>query len=166
LSIKGTVLAAAVLALAMAAATNPEVFKPADQPHGSASSGRSVDIPADYLALYQSAPRCDGLTWQVLAAVGKVETNHGRLKLPGVLSGQNEAGAMGPMQFLAPTFRAVRNRHPEIGPNVYDPRQAIPAAARLLCDNGADRDLYRAIFSYNHADWYVKKVLKQSKEYS
>jgi hypothetical protein len=87
--------------------------------------------------------------------------------MPGVLSGQNEAGAMGPMQFLAPTFRGVRNRHPEIGPNIYNPAHAIPAAARMLCDNGAARgDIRAALFSYNHANWYVNQVLAQAEEYS
>lgn len=33
------------------------------------------------------------LDWAVLAAIGKVETNHGRLNAPGVHSGANSAGA-------------------------------------------------------------------------
>jgi hypothetical protein len=33
----------------------------------------------------------------VLAAIGKVKTNHGRLQAPGVTSGANFAGAAGPM---------------------------------------------------------------------
>lgn len=38
-----------------------------------------VDIPAPLLAAYQAAsPSCPGLPWTVLAAVGKVETDHGR----------------------------------------------------------------------------------------
>ena len=40
-----------------------------------------TDIPAAYLALYQDATnrRCPTLPWSVLAAIGKVESDHGRL---------------------------------------------------------------------------------------
>ncbi len=58
-----------------------------------------MDIPANYLALYEAAAdTCPGLPWQVLAGVGKEESNHGRSTLPGVSSGENFAGAGGPMQ--------------------------------------------------------------------
>ena len=36
---------------------------------------------------------------------------------------------------------------------------AIFTAARYLRASGATRDLPAAIFAYNHADWYVAKVL-------
>ena len=53
-----------------------------------------ADIPADYLALYRAAaPHCPGLDWSILAAIGKVETNHGRLDAPGVSAGENASGA-------------------------------------------------------------------------
>jgi hypothetical protein len=59
-----------------------------------------ADIPAGYLRRYQAgAGRCPGLSWTVLAAIGKVESDHGRAPLPGVRSGWNVAGAAGPMQF-------------------------------------------------------------------
>ncbi len=72
-----------------------------------------ADIPANYLALYQQAATvCPGLDWSILAAIGKVETDHGRSTLPGVSSGENSAGAGGPMQFLQSTFDSVVARHP------------------------------------------------------
>lgn len=157
-----------VIVIAVAAVA---AYKPAAQafdPPGSATgggSGSQHDIPADYYALYRSAPKCNGLDWSVLAAVGKIETNHGQSKLPGVRSGANYAGAMGPMQFLGGTWSGVRRRHPEIGPNVYDPRNAIPAAARKLCDDGADQSVRRAIFAYNHSNEYVDSVLDQARKY-
>ena len=53
-----------------------------------------ADIPTAYLALYRAAAHvCPGLDWSILAAVGKIETDHGRSPLPGVHSGTNEAGA-------------------------------------------------------------------------
>ncbi len=53
---------------------------------GSASSSTAVpsaealaDIPGSLLAAYRSsASTCPGLSWTVLAAIGKVETDHGR----------------------------------------------------------------------------------------
>jgi len=131
-----------------------------------------ADIPADYLALYQhAAPLCPGLDWAVLAAIGKIETDHGRLNAPGVHSGENSAGAGGPMQFLEPTFESVAATYPlppggATPPSRYNPHDAIHAAAYYLCDAGArDGDLRSAIYAYNHADWYVNHVLDQAAHY-
>ena len=44
----------------------------------------------------------------------------------------------------------------------YNPVDAIFAAARYLRAAGADKDLRRAIFAYNHADWYVDSVLMRA----
>jgi hypothetical protein len=143
---------------------------------GSGSSQPSAtalaDIPAGYLALYRAATGvCPGLDWSILAAIGKIETDHGRSTLPGVSSGDNASGAGGPMQFLQSSFDGVLARHtiPRGGvspPSRYNPHDAIHAAAFYLCDSGAPKDLYNAIFAYNHADWYVKDVLAQAKKYS
>lgn len=135
---------------------------------GTATSAPTpgLDIPDSYFALYQVAGHtCAGLDWSVLAGIGKVETNHGRSTLPGVHSGQNSAGAAGPMQFLAGTFASVRKRHPQLGGDVYDPTVAIPAAAFYLCDNGYSSSPRGAIWQYNHADWYVNEVLDQAHTY-
>ncbi len=92
------------------------------------------DIPADYLALYrQAALTCPGLDWTVLAAIGKIETDHGRSTLPGVSSGENAFGAGGVMQILQPTWNAILARHdiPPGGatpPSRYNPHDAIYAA--------------------------------------
>jgi cell wall-associated NlpC family hydrolase len=131
-----------------------------------------ADIPPDYLALYQAAaPLCPGLDWSVLAAIGKIESDHGRSRLPGVHSGENDAGAGGPMQFKAATFAGVVARHqlPAGGatpPSRYILQDAIYAAAYNLCDNGVRRgDLRAALLAYNHADWYVNDVLAQAAKY-
>lgn len=132
----------------------------------SAPAPAGLDIPGDYLVMYQAAARtCAGLDWSVLAGIGRVETNHGRSTLPGVHNGHNEAGAEGPMQFLPATFTSVRQRHPQIGPNVYDPTAAIPAAAFYLCDNGYSSNPRGAIWQYNHANWYIDEVLAQAAKY-
>ena len=50
-----------------------------------------------------------------------------------------------------------------------NPYDAVPSAARMLCADGAAAGgsaLSRAIFDYNHADWYVKEVLGLAAEYA
>jgi hypothetical protein len=133
------------------------------------SSTARAEIPPAYLALYRASARaCPGLPWGVLAGIGKVETNHGRSTLPGVRSGVNRFGCCaGPMQFN------LRNGPPSTwdayghGGDPYDPKDAIPAAARLLCRNGArgGRDVRGAVFAYNHAGWYVDQVLALARSY-
>jgi hypothetical protein len=104
----------------------------------------------------------------VLAGIGKVESDHGRSSAPGVRSGVNSLGCCaGPMQFN------VRNGPPSTWNrygrgNVYDPRDAIPAAARLLCANGArgGRDVRGAVYAYNHSWAYVDQVLALASSYT
>jgi cell wall-associated NlpC family hydrolase len=141
---------------------------PTNQPSPTALA----DIPTNYLALYQAAAAtCPGLSWTILAAIGKIETNDGRSTLPGVHSGSNSAGAAGVMQFEPATFAAYDQPIPPGGvapASPYDPADAIYAAARLLCANGArnNANINAAIFTYNHADWYVNEVLAQASEYA
>jgi hypothetical protein len=109
------------------------------------------------------------MPWGVLAAIGKVESDHGRSDLAGVHSGSNAAGAEGPMQFEPETWAAygVDGNHDEVT-DVYDPVDAIWGAANYLCANGAGDParLRDAVFAYNH-DWgYVADVLAQADEYA
>ena len=45
----------------------------------------------------------------------------------------------------------------------YNPVDAIFAAARYLKAAGYENDVRRAIFAYNHADWYVDSVLLRAR---
>ena len=47
----------------------------------------------------------------------------------------------------------------------YNPVDAICAAARYLRASGGNNDLRAAIFSYNHASWYVDEVLLYARSY-
>jgi hypothetical protein len=111
----------------------------ARQPNPAAAA--RADIPAGYLELYRAAAKhqCPGVSWTILAGIGKVESNHGRANLPGVRSGLNSAGCCaGPMQFNQtdgpPSTWAIYGHG-----SPYDPGDAIPAAARKLCADGGAR---------------------------
>jgi hypothetical protein len=122
--------------------------------------------PASYLALYQesAAQYCRGLSWTVLAAIGEIESGDG------ANNGPSTAGALGPMQFMPATWAAWGiDAFGETGkPNIMDPLDAVPSAARMLCADGAGSasSLRAAIFDYNHADWYVNEVLALATEYA
>jgi hypothetical protein len=121
-----------------------------------------ADIPTDYLVLYQEAAARFGLDWPVLAAVGRVETNHGRNRNG---CDPNYAGARGPMQFLEPTFVHAAKLAGISDPDICDPVDAIPAAAAYLKSNGAPTDWQRALYRYNPADWYPPLVLGWAERY-
>jgi hypothetical protein len=123
--------------------------------------------PANYLQLYQdsAAAYCPGLSWTVLAAIGEIESGDG------ANDGPSSAGALGPMQFMPGTWALWgTSGYGQAGPpNIMNPYDAVPSAARLLCADGA-RDgqagLASAVYDYNHATWYVSEVLDLAAEYA
>jgi len=166
-------------------------------------------IPAVALQAYQNAalleaasnPACH-LPWPLLAAIGRVESNHGRssgdlltdgTSAPPVmgllLDGSNgfatipdtDGGrldgsaqfdrAIGPMQFIPSTwamYAADGNGDGKADPfNIYD---ASLAAATYLCHAGGDLattgGLQRAVYSYNHDQSYVDRVLSLANTYA
>jgi hypothetical protein len=126
----------------------------------------SAGRPANYLQLYQesAAGYCPGLSWTVLAAIGEVESGDG------ADDGPSSAGALGPMQFMPATWKTWgTDGFGQTGPpDVMNPLDAVPAAARMLCADGAadgGTALAAAIFDYNHAHWYVAEVLDLAGEY-
>jgi hypothetical protein len=126
-----------------------------------------ADIPAGYLRLYRTAGAHYRIPWPVLAAVGKVESDHGRAQLPGVRSGSNWAGACGLMQLGCVPRSKAGNAWARYGHGrPHDPANAIPAAARYLVDHGAHRNLDRALFAYNHSWDYVARVKQLARHYT
>ena len=123
--------------------------------------------PTNYLQLFQeSAARyCPGLSWTVLAAIGQIESADGQNM------GPSTAGALGPMQFLPSTWATwgIDGFGDAGPPDIMNPFDAVPSAARLLCADGAvsgGAGLRQAIFDYNHATWYVDEVLTLAAEYA
>jgi murein DD-endopeptidase MepM/ murein hydrolase activator NlpD len=148
------------------AATNPDGSPtPANPTYSLATPGPArigvpnffIDkfrIPPFLLPIYQAAGIQYGVRWEVLAAVNEIETDYGRnLNV-------SSAGAVGWMQFLPSTWRLYGvDANGDGVKDPYNPVDAIFAAARYLRAAGADTDIRRAVFAYNHADWYVDSVL-------
>ena len=115
-------------------------------------------IPPFLLPIYQAAGIEYGVRWEVLAAINEIETDYGRnLNV-------SSAGAVGWMQFMPATWKQYgtdANRDGKKDP--YNPVDAIFAAARYLKAAGAGQDMGKAIFAYNHADWYVDSVLLRAR---
>ncbi len=126
------------------------------------------DIPAPYLRLYEQAARRYGLDWAILAAIGKVECDHGRDAAPACATegAVNSAGAGGPMQFIAPTWATYGLDADGDGrKDRWDPADAIYAAAGYLRASGAPSDYRGAILAYNHAGWYADEVESWASRY-
>ncbi|TMK98425.1 MAG: lytic transglycosylase domain-containing protein [Actinobacteria bacterium] len=119
------------------------------------------DIPPDFLRLYAQAAASYGLDWAVLAAIGKVECDHGRAHDPSCTreGAVNGARAGGPMQFIESTWaRYGLDADGDGRANRWDPADAIYAAANYLRASGAPRDYRRAILAYNHSRAYLAEV--------
>ena len=164
LGLRGSVILACLLVLAVTAygvaqdlglVDPPAHAVPAPRPAAGQprpSRAAATDIPAGYLRLYRQAGARYRIPWPVLAAVGKVESDHGRSRLPGVQSGSNWAGACGPMQIGCVPGSKAGNSWARYGHGrPHDPAQAISAAARYLIGHGARHNLDQAIFAYNHS---------------
>jgi cell wall-associated NlpC family hydrolase len=170
-------LFAAVLALALAGTAAADTFRVATPHAGNAAnsgrvapSGGDVQFtqgqngPMSFAALrgiWQAAGNAYGIPWEVLAAINKVETNFGRNL------GPSSAGAVGWMQFMPSTW--ARWGVDANGDGVADPNNptdAIFSAARYLAGCGGQFDIARAVYCYNHANWYVSEVLGLAALYS
>src|SRR4051795_8584279 len=131
-------------------------------------------VPANYLTLYRQAGGVAGVPWSVLAAIGSIESDHGRSRAPGVHTGVNGHGCCaGPMQFNLrdgppSTWQRYRvDGNHDGATDVYDPEDAIPSAAHYLHAllARADGNLRAAILAYNHSPAYVSDALARARAY-
>ena len=141
------------------------VFEP-DAASQSCGGGSSVGpttaagIPQSLMPFYDGAAGQyqlgpDG--WAYLAAVNNVETDFGQN------ISTSSAGAVGWMQFEPGTWATygvtpTGAKAPDGPAGWNDPGDAIYSAANYLQASGAPGDWAGAIYTYNHAGWYVSKV--------
>jgi peptidoglycan DL-endopeptidase CwlO len=195
LAVAGALAFVVVLAMIPIAMSGDLIGLPAFGPQSCATPGSGGaqfavsrqaknSIPTNYLAIYRKTGAKSGIPWEVLAGIGEVESDHGRAKLPGVVSSQNGFGAAGPMQIGIGGAAGnqwggapVHGAGVSIGgvatdgdgngvASVYDPADAIPGAAKYLLAHGAPGDLPGAIFAYNHLQSYVQDVLSWASRYT
>ena len=134
-------------------------------------SSLTGEIPEPMLSAYLDAAETWDIDWALLAAIGKLECDHGRYPAPGCRPPGtiNFAGARGPMQFLGSTWRASAGRYDidVAGPAVRDgqgyatdgdgdaiadpwnPFDAAHSAARYLVALGGRDDPRVAAKGYN-----------------
>jgi peptidoglycan DL-endopeptidase CwlO len=160
----------------------PGEAQAAAQPGASPQARDS--IPENYLFWFQKVGVQYDIPWTILAGIGEVESNDGRSKLRGVLSGSNAFGAAGPMQIgiggkagnqwgglpIHPASEVVNgvatDEDGKATVSVYDPADAIAGAAKYLNEHDEQNDPEAAIFAYNHASWYVTDVLSWASTYA
>jgi murein DD-endopeptidase MepM/ murein hydrolase activator NlpD len=183
--LKTLIAVAAMLALTTGTATaaGPVIeFKLAPQPTGALPSAEvpnttsSLRLPEDFTTppalrqqlgfpslrgLWQRAGAAYGIPWPVLASINRIESNFGQNM------GPSSAGAVGWMQFMPSTW--LRWGMDADGDGVSDPwnpEDAVYSAARYLAAAGGATDISRAVFAYNHAQWYVDEVLSGAQLYA
>jgi hypothetical protein len=131
---------------------------------GEAVGALGPKVPKRLVPIYEQAAAKYGLGEQgpsILAAINWVETGFG------TNLGVSSAAAEGWMQFLPSSWESFGVDGNEDGTkDPYNPWDAIFAAARLLRASGAPGDWHGAIFSYNHAEWYVAEVLADARRFS
>lgn len=173
-------LVIALVALAAAGAASADSFEtvvplqPATLPSAVTPNEQNVLLPEllgapaqpqqltyeQLLAIWQGAAQAYGVPWSVLAAINRIESDFGQNM------GPSSAGAIGWMQFMPDTW--ARWGLDANGDGIADPwnaEDAIYSAARYLAATGGAADIAGAVFSYNHAQWYVDEVLQLAQQY-
>ena len=144
----------------------------------TASTEALADIPPVALEAYTAAGKASGVDWPFIAALGKVESDHGRtggrnldangdVKPTPIEGIETRYGrAQGPMQFLTSTWKTQGKDGNSDGKidaqNIFD---AALGAAFYLKTSGAPADMDKAIFAYNHSEEYVRQVKEIAASY-
>jgi hypothetical protein len=122
------------------------------------------EVPKKLVPFYEEAAARYNLSSKgpsVLAAINFVETSFG------TNVATSSAGAIGWMAFMPATWAEWGVDGDGDGvKDPYDAADAIFSAANYLHDSGAPGDWHGAIFAYNHAEWYVEKVLRYAKQFA
>ncbi|MGG4412176.1 transglycosylase SLT domain-containing protein, partial [Niallia taxi] len=148
----------------------------------------STTIPSQYMKYYLYGEREYGVPWYYLAAIHSIETSFSTS--PTMTS---SVGAIGSMQFMPSTWVGYKYESSGglVAENVditdletikkgngygvdadnegkadsYSVADGVAAAANYLSSNGFATDPRKAIWHYNHADWYVEKVINLAENF-
>lgn len=145
-------------------------------------------VPPQYMPYYLSAEKKYGVHWYVIAAIHFVETGFSTHKT--MIS---SVGAVGHFQFLPATWIGWKydigggmvpsdlditnlsviasgrgygkDANGDGKADPWDLEDAVHTAASYLAGNKYSTDPRNAIWHYNHADWYVNKVLSHAERF-
>jgi cell wall-associated NlpC family hydrolase/peptidoglycan hydrolase CwlO-like protein len=148
----------------------------------------NTSIPSQYMKYYLYGEKEYGVPWYYLAAIHSVETSFSTS--PTLTS---SVGAIGSMQFMPSTWVGYKYESSGglVAENVditdletikkgngygvdadndgkadpYSVADGVAAAANYLSSNGFASDPRKAIWHYNHADWYVEKVINLAENF-
>jgi len=136
---------------------------PPSTPRLNSLNNPPLPIPDDIKALYVAAADRYHLPWTLLAGIGMEETAHGRNNTT------SSAGAQGLMQFMPATWAIYGVDGDGDGrADIHNSADSAMSAANYLTASGVTAGpvgVRRAIFAYNHADWYVNDVLYYAAAY-
>ena len=132
----------------------------------------TAQIPPAMLTLYQqaaaTAPACPGRSWPPSAPSSRTTASR---TCPACTAAPTRPGPKDRCSSSrppSPPTTSPSRRAGAVPPSPYDPTDAVYAAARLLCANGAagGADLSGAVYAYNHSASYVAQVLALAQSYA
>jgi Peptidase family M23/Transglycosylase SLT domain/NlpC/P60 family len=132
-------------------------------PRGASLTNPPLPIPAQIKNLYVGAASRYQVPWTLLAGIGMEESGHGRNNTA------SSAGALGLMQFMPATWASMGvDGNGDGRADIRGDADSIYSAANYLTKSGVTKGpdgVRSAIFTYNHADWYVNDALYYAKAY-
>lgn len=137
---------------------------PPGKPRKASLHNPPIVIPSAIKAFYVKAAKRYKLPWTLLAGIGMEETSHG------FNLGVSSAGAQGLMQFMPSTWATYGvdgdgDGKADIDNNADSIMTAANYLTKLGVTTGGAAGVKRAIFGYNHAQWYVNDVLYYAAKY-
>ncbi len=132
---------------------------------GEATAGKiKGGVPKKLVPIYQRAAAKYGLGAKgpaMLASINFNETSFGTN-----MNNESGSGAEGWMMFMPETWATYGvDANGDGKKDPYDPEDAIFAAARYLRASGAPGNWHDAIFAYNHAEWYVERIMRDFRRF-
>lgn len=132
-------------------------------PRFASLTNPALPIPAQIKNLYLGAASRYQVPWTLLAGIGMAESGHGRNNTT------SSTGALGLMQFMPATWASMGvDGNGDGRSDIHNDADSIYSAANYLTKSGVTKGpdgVRAAIFTYNHADWYVGDVLYYAHAY-